>query len=65
MIPNLAHLANPSIPADAYCFFRDGNRWACVRGDFTNLQESPAGFGETWEEARAALDAQPARAARE
>ena len=25
----------------------DGNAWRCYREDFTNLQESPCGFGET------------------
>ena len=41
----------PSIPHEAVCFFRDGNKWCCVHGDFVNLQESPAGFGATFEEA--------------
>lgn len=36
-------------------FFRDGNMWCCVFGDFENLQESPAGFGATLEEAAADL----------
>lgn len=36
--------------------FRDGNAWCCVHPDFINLQESPAGFGATPEEARAALE---------
>jgi hypothetical protein len=26
---------------------RDGNQWCATRGDFDNLQESPAGFGAT------------------
>jgi hypothetical protein len=33
----------------------DGNAWCAVQSDFVNLQESPAGFGATPEEARAAL----------
>lgn len=41
----------PALPAAAVCFFKDGDRWCCVNGDFINLQESPAGFGETFEEA--------------
>jgi hypothetical protein len=27
--------------------FKDGNMWCAVMPDFINLQESPAGFGET------------------
>jgi hypothetical protein len=34
------------IPFNALCFFKDGNKWCCVNGDFINLQESPAGFGD-------------------
>jgi hypothetical protein len=45
----------PSIPHEAVCFFKDGNMWCCVHGDFVNLQESPAGFGKTFEEALANL----------
>lgn len=40
-----------NIPDSAVCFFKDGNSWCCVHGDFINLQESPAGFGDTFEEA--------------
>lgn len=36
-----------AIPNNAFCFFKDGNMWCCVLGDFVNLQESPAGFGKT------------------
>jgi carbon storage regulator len=39
------------IPDDAVCFFRDGNQWLCVNGDFVNLQVSPAGYGDTFAEA--------------
>lgn len=35
--------------------FMDGNAWCAVNPDFVNLQESPAGFGATREEAVAAL----------
>ena len=35
--------------------FKDGNQWCAVYADFTNLQESPAGFGDTPEEARSNL----------
>jgi hypothetical protein len=35
--------------------FKDGNAWVAVHPDFQNLQESPAGFGDTPEEARKAL----------
>jgi len=33
----------------------DGNQWCATRKDFTNLQESPAGFGDTCLEAMADL----------
>lgn len=36
--------------------FMDGNAWCAVKPDFINLQESDAGFGDTREEAIAALD---------
>lgn len=39
--------------------FKDGNAWLAVLPDFTNLQESPAAFGDTPEEARAALEKLP------
>lgn len=35
------------MPEDHLCLFRDGNQWCCVRPNFVNLQESPAGFGKT------------------
>lgn len=35
--------------------FMDGNMWCAVDPDFQNLQESPAGFGETPELAREEL----------
>ncbi len=35
--------------------FMDGNAWCAVLPDFVNLQESPAGFGDTPDLARAAL----------
>ena len=35
--------------------FMDGNMWCAVYPDFVNLQESPAGFGPTPEDARAKL----------
>lgn len=34
---------------------RDGNAWCATRYDFINLQESPAGFGDTCLEALASL----------
>jgi hypothetical protein len=34
---------------------RDGNQWVATRTDFDNLQESPAGFGDTCLEAMAEL----------
>lgn len=45
------------VPAHAACFFKDGSAWCCVRGDFINLQESPAGFGADMAEALDALAA--------
>ena len=38
--------------------FMDGDMYCAVYPDFANLQESPAGFGETPEEARANLKAE-------
>lgn len=35
--------------------FMDGDAWCAVHPDFVNLQESPAGFGATRDEAIAAL----------
>ena len=32
-------------------YFKDGKAWRAVQSDFVNLQESPAGFGDTTEEA--------------
>lgn len=37
--------------------FMDGNAWCAVKPDFINLQESPAGFGDTRDAAIAALRA--------
>lgn len=47
--------AGASIPASAVCYFKDGDQWCCVHADFVNLQESPAGFGDTMDAALAAL----------
>jgi hypothetical protein len=33
----------------------DGNKICCVNGKFKNIQESPAGFGDTFDEAFADL----------
>lgn len=41
---------------DDIAYFIDGNMWCAVRLDFFNLQESPAGFGETREEAATDLE---------
>ena len=43
------------IPQDAYCFFRDGDKWCCVRGDFVSILKSPDGFGYTFDEAMSDL----------
>lgn len=45
------HLTASGIPKAALCYFRDGDQWCCVLGDFKNLQESPAGFGDTEDDA--------------
>lgn len=36
---------------DDCVFEMDGNMWCCHLPDFENLMKSPAGFGETQEEA--------------
>lgn len=41
--------------ADSIRVYRDGNSWCAVHGDFINLQESEAGFGDTPIEACANL----------
>ena len=51
-------IATPSIPDHAVCFFKDGDQWCCVGGDFINLQESPAGFGDTFDQALDHLQSQ-------
>ena len=40
--------------------YMDGDAWCAVHPDFINLQESPAGFGDTPEAARTALELEPA-----
>jgi hypothetical protein len=50
-------LACPAHGGPASRVFRDGDAWCAVGPDFTNLQESPAGFGPTPEDARKALRA--------
>lgn len=51
----LRNFPEANVPDNAVCFFRDGNQWCCVYGDFLDLQHSPAGFGDTFEEALNAL----------
>lgn len=36
--------------------YKDGDMWCAVKPDFVNLQESPAGFGKTPQEARAQIN---------
>lgn len=48
-------LACPDHGGPSIRTFKDGNAWAAVHPDFRNLQESPAGFGDTPEEAIKAL----------
>ena len=45
------------IPAYAICFFKDGEAWCCVMGDFVSLAESDAGFGGTMDSAMRNLHA--------
>ena len=45
----------PGFPADAFVLVRDGTKWSAVRPNSVNLQESPAGFGDTPDEAMNAL----------
>jgi hypothetical protein len=45
--------------------FKDGDKFCAVENDFVNLQESPAGFGDTPEEALKVLDAEIAKPAAE
>jgi hypothetical protein len=47
----LNNFPEANVPDKALCFYKDGDRWVCIHGDFVNLQESMAGFGETWEQA--------------
>lgn len=44
-----------SVPAQAVCFFMDGNQMCAVFGDYKNPMESAIGFGSNFEEALAAL----------
>ena len=37
-------------------YFKDGDQWCAVYEDFIDLQESPAGFGYTQEEAKEDLE---------
>lgn len=53
--------ARTGIPDDAVCYFPDGDQICCVRPDFTNLQESHVGFGETMQQAYDALLADEAK----
>ena len=44
------------IVKEAVCLFRDGDKICAVMGDFIDLQSSPAGFGDDFEEAINALN---------
>jgi len=50
MAKKLKH-APEELCGESLRYFRDGNMMCCVFGDFENLQESPAGFGKTDDEA--------------
>lgn len=43
------------VPKQSLCFFKDGNKWFCVHGDFEDLQSSPSGVGDTFEDALESL----------
>jgi hypothetical protein len=45
------HRLGACVPSDAVCTFMDGNKRCVVYLDFINLMESPAGFGDTFDEA--------------
>ena len=47
--------------ANAVRIYMDGDKWCAVKGDFENLQESPAGFGYSPEGALNALIAERKR----
>lgn len=49
-------LACPGHGGPTVRVFLDGNQYCAVRPDFVNLQESPAGFGTTKEQAKVALE---------
>lgn len=42
---------NTGIPRASISFFMDGNKICCVNGNFKDIQESPAGFGDSFDEA--------------
>jgi hypothetical protein len=43
------------IPDTAICFWREGVQWCCAFGDFISEQQSPIGYGETFDAAMEAL----------
>lgn len=45
------------LPPNAIVFFPDGDKLCCVQADFDNLQESPAGLGDSMIEALVGLRA--------
>jgi hypothetical protein len=47
-----------SIPHNAVCFWLEGDKMQAVFGDFVDLQNSPAGFGDNFDEALADLKVQ-------
>ena len=50
-LKNKAEKQVTGVPHNAICYFMDGDKFCCVFGDFVDLQESPAGFGDTQESA--------------
>lgn len=53
---NWKGLPHDGLPDAAICFFKDGQDWCCVFGDFQNLQVSPKGFGATFSDALDSLN---------
>lgn len=44
------------VPQKEQCnFYMDGNKWCCTEPNHIDLQSSPAGFGDTQDEAYQAL----------
>ena len=58
-VMHISGLACPQHGGPKTRVYKDGSAWCAVHPDFINLQESPAGFGDTPEAARKALEQEP------